>query len=215
MTQSDPLEDENHSPAFLNFDPAGLEIEWPISAFNDKSTPDDARYIDDKSESRRNSQPANDRRELVLKQETNGGQSANELESGEEAQPEAYVNRPAVTNASSSTQPFPRSELAANHRDDPMDDVGRQVASVLANMNQGFANHLPHAAPAAPNEKPTLLALSCFAAGVARCFVLHTLLLLTLGATHCQLPSAGRKTTSQEPNWVPKLSSAKRSAAAE
>lgn len=179
MTQPEVLENEYFAPSALDFDSTELAIEWPISAFTEKSTPDETQSIAHESELLRELQLRDDRLELVSQQETKGEQSADGEPGRSETRFDAYVGTVAVTHANSDTQPSRRSELVVPPQEKLMDGGSRQVALVPTNMQQGLANHLPRDVPTAPAEKLTMLALSCFAAGVVCCFVLHTLLLLT------------------------------------
>ncbi len=159
MTQTEPPQDESLAPSIPDFAPDGLAIEWPISAFNNQPTPDVTQNIDYESELLHNRQSPDDRPALVP-----------------ELEPKSS---PAATSVHSSAPPSSLPELAVNQREEPMDVAGRQVALLPAHVNQGFADPRPPAVPAALTERTTLLALSCFAAGVVCCFVLHALLLLT------------------------------------
>lgn len=151
--------DQYLAPTIPDLAVDGLAIEWPISAFTDNSTPDKTRHIDYNSE-------------LLA-----SGHSADNGRAGVSE----YVTRsePITTSETSSTHSVSLPALAVNQCEEPPDITGRQVALVSAEMNQGFAGPRSHAVPVALTESPKLLALSCFAAGVVCCFVLHALLLLT------------------------------------
>ncbi len=198
MTQSEMLGDEGIMPLLPDVDPYGFAIEWPISAFTDEPTRHETQPIADESELLSDRWRPDDREELASHQGTDDEQAADGVATHEETRPEAYESGVAAAHADSFARSSRLSNLVVDPRENSMDNARRQVASVPRNMQQDFARQLHYAAPAVPTENPMTLALTCFAAGVVCCFVLHTLLLLTPVRLKVCRPNASPSGTSDK-----------------
>ena len=160
----------------------GLAIEWPISAFTIEPPLTDERQVVDFTVAESQQNQPSDRLEVVLEQETNRQDSTTEIKAGHEAAPESLIGVGKVdtpTTAEPTPAVLPSPDFLVPPAQQPLGDMGRRVALLPATANDDSDDRLASQPPSEVADERTTLALRCFAAGVACCFVLHAFLLLT------------------------------------